>query len=101
MLLIAPLLISQATSPAPGVAPPSVLQVPPANGDLESARTRPAAAASRPDARTWVLYAGGALADANNAFDAATKIAPEEPTGYFNLARALEARNEHSGPLVR
>jgi len=35
---------------------------------------------------------GGALPDAINAFEKATKVAPDEPVGYFNLARALEAR---------
>ncbi len=35
---------------------------------------------------------GGALADAINAFAAATQIAPNDAVGHFNLARALEAR---------
>jgi import receptor subunit TOM70 len=35
---------------------------------------------------------GGALNDAVNAFDAATRVAPKEGIGYFNLGRALEAR---------
>jgi import receptor subunit TOM70 len=35
---------------------------------------------------------GGALNDAINAFDAATRAAPKDGIGYFNLGRALDAR---------